>query len=88
MTKQADAANAAAQSVRPQISEIFKDVFEHDGPLSQHTSRKDIARWDSLQHVALVSAIESSFNISLTMDEMMEIDSVSDIHRVLERHGV
>jgi acyl carrier protein len=47
-----------------------------------------VEKWDSLQHIALIAAVESTFAISLSMDEMMEIASVSDIHTVLDRHGV
>lgn len=73
--------------VRSEIREIFADVFQYGEDLYLHTSREDVERWDSLQHVALVAAVESTFGISLSMDEMMEIASVSDIHTILDRHG-
>ncbi len=73
--------------VRPEIRKIFADVFQYGEDLYLHTSREDVERWDSLQHVALVAAVESTFGISLSMDEMMEIASVSDIHTILDRHG-
>jgi acyl carrier protein len=52
------------------------------------TSPDDVERWDSLQHIALVRTLEMTFSIQLSMDEMMEIRSVSDIENVLRRHGV
>jgi len=76
------------EHVRPEIAGVFTDVFQFAGDLRLETSRKDIARWDSLQHVALVVAIEAAFGISLSMDEMIEINSVRDIEIILERHGV
>jgi acyl carrier protein len=75
-------------AVRPQIIEIFAEVFQYHGPVDLAMSREDLARWDSLQHVALVVALENAFGISLSMDEMVEINSVRDIHVVLARHGV
>ena len=45
-------------------------------------------KWDLLQHVALVAAIEEQFGITLSMDEMVEIRSVKDICNILDRHGV
>jgi len=75
-------------AVRPEIREIFADIFQFGEDLHFHTSYDDVEKWDSLQHVALVAAVESAFAISLSMDEMMEIVSVSDIHTVLDRHGV
>ncbi|MGE0697478.1 MAG: acyl carrier protein [Hyphomicrobiaceae bacterium] len=77
-----------AGAVRPQIVEIFADVFQYHGPIDLETSRQDVKRWDSLQHVALVVALEGAFGISLSMDEMAEMNSVRDIHAVLTRYGV
>ncbi len=75
-------------SIRPEISEIFADVLMFEEPLRPETGFDDVPKWDSLRHVALVSAIETKFAISLSMDEMMEMVSVRDIENVLERHGV
>ena len=72
----------------PGLAAIFEDVFQHTGPLAQCTSAADVARWDSLQHIALVSALERTFGINLSMDEMMEMHTVGDIEAVLRRHGV
>lgn len=76
------------QLVRPEIVELFAEVFQYDGPMTAATSPDDIARWDSLRHVALISMIDETFGISLSMDEMMEIRCVGDIERLLARHGV
>jgi acyl carrier protein len=70
------------------LAAIFEDVFQHAGPLSSATSANQVARWDSLQHIALVSAIETTFDINLSMDEMMEMRTVGDILAILRRHGV
>lgn len=74
--------------IRPELSEIFVEVFHYEEPLSLETSPDQVSRWDSLRHVALVAALEDTFGLSLTMDEMMEIRSVKDIETVLARHGV
>ena len=72
----------------PDLRSIFEDVFEYIEPLTRETSPEHVARWDSLQHIALVHAIETTFAISLSMDEMMEMRTVGDIEAVLRRHGV
>jgi len=72
----------------PEIAAIFDDVFQYTEPLTASTSPRDVERWDSLQHIALVQAIETTFGIKLSMDEMMEIQSVGDIERILHRYGV
>jgi acyl carrier protein len=72
----------------PEITSIFIEVFQHTGPLTRATSPDDVARWDSLQHIALIRALEMTFSIRLSMDEMMEIRSIGDIENVLQRHGL
>jgi acyl carrier protein len=72
----------------PRLAEVFADVLQHVGPLDRTTSPRELPRWDSLQHIALVSAIERAFGVTLSMDEMMEMRSVGAIEAVLRRHGV
>ena len=79
---------AQANALNPEIAAIFADVFQYTGPLRPETSPDDIPKWDSLQHIALVRAIEETFSIALTMDEMMEIRCVQDVQNILDRHGI
>jgi acyl carrier protein len=72
----------------PRLAELFADVLQHVGPLHRTTSPREVPRWDSLQHIALVSALERTFGVTLSMDEMMEMRSVGAIEAVLRRHGV
>lgn len=72
----------------PRLAAIFEDVFQHTGLLTRTTSPGDVSRWDSLQHIALVRAIETTFDIDLSLDEMMEMRTVGDIEAILQRHGV
>ena len=78
----------AVEMVRPEIKGLFANVFKYEGDITPATSRRDVPKWDSLQHVALVAAIEEQFGITLSMDEMVEIRSVKDICNILDRHGV
>jgi acyl carrier protein len=72
----------------PRLADVFADVLQHAGPLDRTTSPREVPRWDSLQHIALVTAIERAFGVALSMDEMMEMRSVGAIEAVLRRHGV
>jgi acyl carrier protein len=80
--------NSQTQLDYPQLAPIFAEIFEHHEPLTRDTSSDQIKRWDSLQHVALVHQIETTFGVSLSIDEMMEMRSVRDIETILQRHGV
>ena len=43
--------------------------------------------WDSLAHITIVAAVESSYGISLTMPEILAIKNIGDLAAVLKRHG-
>ena len=43
----------------------------------------DLDVWDSLKHMELVLSIEQSFGIQLTFDEIIRMQSVGEIKRVL-----
>ena len=83
-----DADTAATTLAYPGIAAVLDEVFQYSGPVSAATSPNEIQRWDSLQHIALIQMLESTFAIKLSMDEMMEMRSVGDIEAVLRRHGV
>ena len=77
-----------SNDIRPEVIEIFSDIFEFEGDLTLATSSEEVPKWDSLKHIALVTSLEESFEISLSMDEMHEIQNVGDIQNILDRHGV
>jgi len=79
---------AASTLAYPDLTAIFADVFTYTGPMTAETSAAEVTRWDSLQHIALVRTLESTYDIQLSLDEMMEMRTVGDIERVLARHGV
>jgi acyl carrier protein len=82
------AAAATRELAYPALAGIFTDVFGYTGPLTEETTPEQVTRWDSLQHIALVRVLESTYDIQLSLDEMMEMRCVGDIERVLARHGV
>lgn len=81
-------AETSGLAIRPAVADIIADIFQYEGALTPDTGPEQIERWDSLQHIALVRALEQEFGIALTMDEMMEIRRVGDIEVILERYGV
>jgi acyl carrier protein len=49
---------------------------------------KDIPRWDSLRHLAMISELEDDFEIEFGMDEISRMRSIGDIKESLKIHGV
>jgi acyl carrier protein len=66
------------------VQEAFKATFDIDPQLvSMQTTASDISAWDSVGHLSLSSNLEEVFGISLDVDELMEMESVRDIVRIV-----
>ena len=67
------------------IQQAFHDAFEIDPKLvSMDTAPNDIPGWDSVGHLALASSLESSFGVRFDVDELMEMENVREIVRILQ----
>ena len=59
------------------INEIFRDIFDDEELEIQYsTNSSDIEDWDSLNHINLVVAIESEFNIKFDLEELSNLKNV------------
>jgi acyl carrier protein len=67
------------------VQEAFKAAFNVE-PLSItiDTTPGDVPAWDSMGHVALASALETIFSIVFDVDELMEMENVRKIVRIVE----
>jgi acyl carrier protein len=64
------------------IAELFKcDQSE----ITNDTGPGDIPGWDSLGHVTLMTEIQRRFGMHVPIEEAIEVESVSDLTRILER---
>jgi acyl carrier protein len=53
--------------------------------LSLSTNLKDFSNWDSMNHMILITNIESNYNIELTGDEIADIQTVDCIAKFIEQ---
>lgn len=63
-----------------QVRRVVADVFAL--PLAEvdpQTSPHSVERWDSIEHLNLVLAVEQSFGLSFRPEEMAELTSVAAI---------
>ncbi len=47
-----------------------------------------IPEWDSVGHMALVAAIEQTFDVMLDTDEIINMSSVAEAKKILVGHGI
>ena len=51
--------------------------------LDDNASQENISEWDSFALMAMVTALEEEFKIDLTLEEIMEMQSLQKIKQVL-----
>ena len=67
------------------IQTAFKAAFDVDPQsITMETKPGDIPSWDSMGHVALVSSLERAFGLSFDVDEVMEMENVRQIVKIVE----
>jgi acyl carrier protein len=68
-----------------ELNEIFADVLDIPSlTLTEQTTAKDIAEWDSLSHIHLVVAIEERFRIRFNSSEIQTWKNVGDMVRSIQ----
>jgi acyl carrier protein len=70
--------------VLTKVQEAFKAAFDIDPQsVTMETTAEDIPGWDSVGHLSLGATLEEVFGIRLDVDELMEMESVREIVRVI-----
>jgi len=73
---------------KERVKKIFMKVFAvEDNDFGFAKAHDDFENWDSLSHMSLVSAIEEEFRISLSVDEISEMDTVKKIVETVDKHA-
>jgi acyl carrier protein len=73
------------KDMHEQIKQILADIL--DMPLEDigdDTSMENTARWDSLNHINLVAALEQELDVSFDIDEIESMVSYLDILQVVQ----
>ena len=62
------------------LQEIFREVFDNQNiTITENTSPEEIEDWDSFNHVKLILSLEEAFDIKFDVEEVLELNKVSDI---------
>ena len=72
------------ENVLVRVQDVFHEAFGVDAQLvSLDTTPNDVPAWDSVGHLDLASRLEQAFGISLDVDDLMEMENVREIIRVV-----
>jgi acyl carrier protein len=71
------------------LKQVLADVFGVDvSDINDEASVDTIAKWDSLNHLNLVLALEEQFQVSLSEDQIIEMLNYPLVKAVLQEQGV
>jgi acyl carrier protein len=66
------------------VQTAFQRAFDLDpGLITLDTEPGDIPQWDSLGHATLAFSLEREFDIRFDVDELMALENVREIARVV-----
>lgn len=66
--------------VEQRILAIAADIFQADpAHIDLSMGPDDIDRWDSLNHLRLITEVEKAYDIRLTMQQIQQIQSLADV---------
>ena len=68
------------EAILKKLNEVFGEVFDIDDVVvTRATVADDIEEWDSLEHINLISAVESTFKMKFKMKEVSTMKNVGEM---------
>lgn len=69
------------------LAEIIAEIFFLDeDEVKPELTPDDVALWDSLNHLRLITAIESEFGFQFSMSEIQSIDNLAKLNELVKQN--
>lgn len=73
------------KSIEEQVIEVLSHTLEVDkSSLTLDSAVGSVPSWDSMGHLAVISALENHFNIQLSVDDVVECESIEDFSEAIK----
>ncbi len=74
--------------IETEIKKIFFEIFPelNESNFDWKKSQRDYDDWDSFSRLNLLTLVESKFNIAISDNESISIQSAEDLLNVVKRH--
>jgi acyl carrier protein len=69
------------------FNNILKETFDVSD-IKDDMSPDDIEQWDSITHMDLCAKFEDSFDISLDVEDIAEMETIGQIKAILRKYNV
>ena len=74
------------QEIFEKLNEFFADVFDEDVVVTDGTTADDIADWDSLTHITLISEVEDTFGMKFSMKDVLGMKNVGEMADIIQKN--
>ena len=69
------------------FEQIAEDVLHlKKEEIRDELTPQDVPDWDSMNYLLFIAELEREFNMSFTMDEVMNAKSLGDVRKIIESH--
>jgi len=77
------------EEVYERLNTVFQDIFDDEElTVKDETTAADVDGWDSLNHIALIDAVEEEFGIKFGMKTVVKLKNVGEmVDVILEKAG-
>ena len=66
------------------IKAIFRNTLQiSSDKIVDESRRGDFEEWDSLGHIMLIDALAKEFNLKISAEEALDMESIQDIKRTI-----
>lgn len=73
--------------VEARVHEVLALVLKLPVPPQRPMTRAELPEWDSLSHIEIIYAVEESFGVTFTEEEMAALDGSTAIVEAVSRRG-
>ena len=73
------------QEIFNKLNEVFSDVFDEEIVVTEQMTSADIADWDSLMHITLISEVEDTFGMKFSMKDVLGMQNVGEMAEIIEK---
>lgn len=76
-------------STTQELHQVFATAFEITvESITPDLEYQGIVEWDSMSHLLLVEELERFYNVSIPMEDILEMGNIDKIKAILKKNGV
>ena len=74
--------------IRQKVEKLLTKTFPSvDGKIMDTMGPEEITEWDSLTHLNLITEINNEFSINIQFEDVLLINKISDIYKVIDKYS-